>query len=121
MAAIKIRQGTPTHTATSLCESCRRAIVVRGRTLDEEIIQCGALSGPFADRIVFRVTSCNRYDDRSRPSLNSMTAIAWELRTDTEAKQIGFMSPDEISQQRSSNRHPRLRPMNIPEGLPDDD
>lgn len=114
---IKVHGGTPTHATAGLCYSCRRAIIVRGRTLGEEIVQCSELSSGYAgaDRVRFKVTNCTRYDDKSRPSLSAMQSIAWELRTDTDAKQIGFMSPEAWSTHREQ-RGARLAPLQIPWG-----
>jgi hypothetical protein len=110
----KVHHGTPTTSRPSLCHTCRLATVIRGQSLDQEIIQCAALSQPNR-RVTFHVSDCNRYDDRAQPSLNAMSSIAWELRTDISGKRIGFMSPDDQQARAKQLRH-ITRPLMTPWG-----
>lgn len=88
----KIHGGTARDDEPSLCLSCRRATVVRGKSLRDEIIECGLLRDDDS-RISFPVTSCSSYSDRRQPTLYQMEVIAWELRTDRTKSRIGFHPP----------------------------
>ena len=95
---IKVREGTADHGQRSLCETCRWSTVIRGRRLDEEIIECSQLTGQ-NHRITFAVATCSDFVERVQPGLKEMQEIAWILRTDPHRKQIGFVRasrlPDE--------------------------
>jgi len=98
---VKIRGGTVKHGEPSLCSSCRFAIVVKGLRLSDEIVQCGMLN--MRDRpIRFAVTSCSEYVHRAHPTLWNMEQIAWVLRVNSAAKQVGFV---EASQLDDDERH----------------
>ncbi|HUE87876.1 MAG TPA: hypothetical protein VMO26_17525 [Vicinamibacterales bacterium] len=92
---LKINGGTANHTEPSLCLTCRHATVVRGRTLGDEIIECGYLSGPNR-RMAFPVTFCNAYVDRTHPTVREMEEIAWVLRTDAKRNQVGFVRASDL-------------------------
>ena len=95
---IKIRGGTVQHGEQSLCVTCRHATVIKGRSLREEIVQCGMLSAGH-DLIPFPVTSCSGYSDRRLPSIREMEDIAWILRTDPKRNQIGFVQARKLRPQ----------------------
>lgn len=97
---LKVHGGTAPGTSDSLCHTCRRATVVRGARLSEEVIECGWLDKH--TRITFAVKSCSKYSDATIPSLDDMEDIAWVLRTDPKRNQIGFVAPD-------TERIPRVR------------
>ena len=40
---IKVQDGTPVSSESSLCCTCRCSTIIRGRTLDEELVFCSAL------------------------------------------------------------------------------
>ena len=88
----KIYGGTARDDEPSLCLSCRRATIVRGRTLHDEIIECSLLNDGDS-RITFPVMSCSSYSDRRHPTLYNLELIAWELRTDRKQGPIGFHPP----------------------------
>jgi hypothetical protein len=94
---IKVREGTADHGQRSLCETCRWSTVIRGRRLDEEIIECSQLSDH--RRVPFAVATCSDFVERVQPGLKEMQEIAWILRTDPHRKQMGFVRssrlPDE--------------------------
>lgn len=87
---IKVRGGTVEHGGQSLCTTCKYATVVRGRSLQEEIIECSQLASGHG-RIRFTVTQCTEYLHRNHPTLHEMESIAWVLRTDASRKSIGFV------------------------------
>lgn len=72
----------------------RFATVVKGRSLNDEIIACSRLSE--GARITFTVTSCTDYSDRRRAGLYEMEEIAWILRSDPVKKTIGFVRASEL-------------------------
>ena len=89
---LKVQGGTANHGESALCHTCRNATVVKGRSFNDEIIECSALS--VARRITFAVTSCTDYNDRRRPSRYDLEDLAWVLRTDSKTRAIGFVKPD---------------------------
>ena len=94
---IKIRGGTVDHGQRSLCESCRWSTVIRGKKLDEEIVECNQLSYT-NPRVPFPVTSCSRYGNRNQASLKEMEDIAWVLRSDPHRNQVGFVRGNRLTE-----------------------
>jgi len=87
---IKIYGGTAPSSETSLCESCRASRIVRGRTLDEEIVFCDAMAmSPV--RIAFKVTDCSSYDDQRLPTYAQLAHQAWILAPATRRRPAGFV------------------------------
>lgn len=87
---LKIHGGTARDDEPSLCLSCRHATIIRGKKLNDEIVDCGLLYHD-QSRINFPVTFCSGYSDRRQPTLRHMEEIAWVLRTDRKKKPIGFV------------------------------
>lgn len=87
---IKIRGGTASNGAPSLCLTCRYATFVKGASLRDEIVECSQLSYG-RNRATFPVTLCTEYSDRRQPSLRAMEEIAWVLRSDPKKGEIGFV------------------------------
>lgn len=81
----KVRNGTSPD-GRSLCQSCRQGTVMKSGYDNKEQIYCAQI-GNF---IKIKVTECNRYDDRSVPSIYDMKDAAFILYT-KNSKQIGFM------------------------------
>src|SRR5262245_19375543 len=92
---VKVRDGTVNHGDTSLCASCRHAIVTRGVRLGEEFVRCGVRWQ--LRTIPFRVTSCSEYQDRALPTLDDMEEIAWTLRSTPSGKKVGFVQARELT------------------------
>jgi len=86
---VKIRGGTVNHGEPSLCETCRNATVIRGRSAGQEIVVCRP--GLRGLRVPFAVTSCSEYEDRRQPTLYHLEEIAWVLRSDAKRKTVGFV------------------------------
>jgi hypothetical protein len=42
------------------------------------------------------MTQCSSYEDKTRPQMYEMEAMAWMVTTDRKTKQIGFKSPTEL-------------------------
>jgi hypothetical protein len=93
---VKVRDGTVNHGETSLCASCRHAMVTKGARLGEEFVRCGVRWQLVA--ISFRVTSCTEYLDRALPSLDDMEEIAWPLRSTPRGKKVGFVEAARLAE-----------------------
>lgn len=91
MTQIKVFQGTRSANATRLCDSCSNGIVMRGPAESEERVYCMLMER----KLEIRVTECNRYVDRSQPSLWAMKEIAWVLQSDSKRQKIGFVTAKE--------------------------
>ena len=91
MTQIKVFQGTRSVDSPRLCDSCSNGVVMRGPADSEEYIHCSLMEKP----IKMRVTECNRYVDRSKPSLWAMKEIAWVLQSDSKRQKIGFVTAKE--------------------------
>ena len=94
----KIHQGTQREDE-NLCRTCANAHTYTEAWTGNEVIRClrlpdrsAVLRGP--------VSKCNIYYDRTKPSLNAMEGIAWEVRTDKKGTTIGFISPEELNKRR---------------------
>lgn len=92
---VKVQNGTPLHEGQSLCDSCRFSRIIRGRTLDEEIVHCDA-SHVAPMRITFKVTSCSDYADSRVPSYGELVQQAWILRPGTKRRPAGFVRGSEL-------------------------
>ena len=95
---IKVQDGTPISGDGNLCSTCRCATIVRGRSLDEELVVCGAL-GLHGVQITFKVTSCSDYADRRLPSYMEMIQDAWILRPGSRKRPAGFVRSSEIQEE----------------------
>jgi hypothetical protein len=73
---LKVHGGTVPHGGSSLCNTCSHATIIRGRSLDEEIVQCQA-SVMSPRGIPFKVTSCSSYIDSRLPSYMDLLRTAW--------------------------------------------
>jgi hypothetical protein len=87
---VKIRNGTVSNGERSLCETCRHSLIVRGRTLGEEIVRCQA-TPMTTTRITFKVTSCSDYHDAREPSFIQLMEQAWILQPGSKRRQAGFV------------------------------
>ena len=92
---VRVEGGTPLHEGDSLCETCRWSRIIRGRTLDEEIVHCDA-SHLVPMRITFKVTSCSDYSDSRVPSYHELVQQAWILRPATKRRRAGFVRGSDL-------------------------
>jgi hypothetical protein len=95
---IKVQNGTPIENESTLCATCRCSTIVRGRTLDEELVLCSAL-GLKGVRITFKVTSCSDYADRRLPSYMEMMEDAWILQPGSRRRPAGFVHASELQEE----------------------
>lgn len=87
---VKVHNGTVSNGGTALCATCRHATIIRGRTLDEEIVQCH--SGPMSSiQVRFKVTSCSAYDDERLPTYMQLMEEAWILQPGSRRRPAGFI------------------------------
>jgi hypothetical protein len=93
---IKVHRGTPPNDGDSLCYTCRFSRLIRGRTLDEEIVICDA-SHLTQTRITFKVTSCTDYTDNRLPSYPELVQKAWILHPGSRKRRPGFVRPNELT------------------------
>jgi hypothetical protein len=95
---IKVQNGTPTDTESTLCATCRCSTIVRGRTLDEELVVCSAL-GLRGVQITFKVTFCSDYADKRSPSYMEMIQDAWILQPGSRKRPAGFVRGSELQEE----------------------
>jgi hypothetical protein len=86
----KVQNGTVLNNESSLCSTCRLSMIVRGRSLDEEIVKCHAM-GMRAARVPFKVTFCSSYADARLPSYMEMVEEAWILHPGSKRRRAGFV------------------------------
>jgi hypothetical protein len=87
---LKVYGGTPREGEDTLCATCSHSRIIRGRSMDEEIIECRIL-GYGHRRITFRVTSCSDYNDSRLPSIMELMENAWVLRRGSKRRPAGFI------------------------------
>ena len=92
---LKIYGGTVSHGDASLCNTCRHSTIIRGRSLEEEIVECRATMMQTL-RIPFKVTSCSTYDDSRLPSYSEMVQTAWILQPHSRRRPAGFIRAREL-------------------------
>ncbi len=91
---ITVSRGTPANHTESLCDTCRHSQIVRGRTLDEELVFCDMPTR--SAQITFKVTSCTHYDDQRHASYMQLVSQAWILRMPSHDRAAGFVPAAEL-------------------------
>jgi hypothetical protein len=102
---LKVQNGTPVGGESSLCSTCRCSTIIRGQTLDEELVFCSAL-GLRGVQITFKVTFCSDYADARSPSYMEMIQDAWILRPGTRKRAAGFVRGSDLPQEELFDLHP---------------
>jgi hypothetical protein len=105
---IKVYGGTRAEPADNLCESCRFSRIIRGRTLDEEIVICEAGVGD-AMRIGFKVTSCSNYMDARLPTMGELFEKAWILKPATRHRAAGFVRGSDLREREAAEFWQQMR------------
>lgn len=95
---VKIRGGTVSHSDGTLCSTCNRSTIIRGRRFDEEIVDCHVI-GLGHRRITFPVASCSAYSDARLPSMLQLLENAWVLGSGTKRRTAGFVHGKELQQE----------------------
>ena len=93
---IKVHGGTVVHGHSTLCATCGHATIIRGQTLDEQIVDCHASGLP--REVPFKVTACSAYADARLPSFMDMVRSAWVLNPHRTGKRAaGFVRGEDLS------------------------
>jgi hypothetical protein len=95
---VKVINGTVPNGESTLCSSCRHATIIRGRALDEEIVECQA-TPMTARRVTFKVTSCSAYSDQRLPTYLQMLEDAWVLQPGSKRRPAGFIRGSELKEE----------------------
>ena len=86
---VKVYNGTVPNEGTNLCGTCRHSTIIRGRRLDEEIVQCHAVALRSMP-VTFKVTFCSAYSDERLPSYMQLMEDAWILQPSSKRRPAGF-------------------------------
>lgn len=92
---LKVYNGTVANSDGSLCNTCRHATIIRGRRLDEEIVQCQAIA-MITTRVTFKVTSCSAYNDARLPTYMQLLEEAWILQRGSKKRPAGFVKSSDL-------------------------
>ena len=93
MVKIRVMGGTP-KSCQSLCISCTQGHLIRGFRATEEQVFCRFF---YIEReILFPVRECTFYQDRRLASKSEMEEIAWQLRTKSPSRSVGFASSNQL-------------------------
>ncbi len=95
---IKVYGGTRVQDQDSLCATCRHSSIVRGTTLDEEMVFCRAMLMQII-RVPFKVTSCSDYDDDREPTYGELMEKAWILTSGSRRRPAGFVRASELREE----------------------
>ena len=95
---LKVQNGTAANSETNLCATCRLSTIVRGRSLDEEIVQCHA-SAMHTMRVTFKVTFCSAYSDARQPTYMQILEDAWILQPGSKRRPAGFIRGSDLKQE----------------------
>ena len=98
---IKVHGGTRCHSDEPLCNTCSHSRIIRGRTLNEEIVDCHATAFGHR-RITFHVTFCSSYNDARLPSMMQLMENAWILRKGSKNRPAGFIHGKELRMEEMS-------------------
>jgi hypothetical protein len=108
---IKVYNGTVTHSAQGLCETCRHATITRGQRLEDELVRCESqpMTAPIVIR--FKVTECSSYLDGRLPTYAQLLEQAWILKPAGGRRPAGFvrssdLRDDELHEVLSELDHP---------------
>ncbi len=91
----KIYGGTARNDQKSLCSNCRFATIVRGQTLDEEVVHCQSVTTR-GMRVIFKVTSCTSHSDMNQPTYIQLLEDAWILKPGSKKRPAGFVKHSEL-------------------------
>ena len=91
----KIYGGTAVNGERSLCATCRFATIVKGRSLDEEVVHCQSITTN-GMRVPFKVTSCTSHSDIDQPTYMQLLEDAWILTPASRRKPAGFVRHSDL-------------------------
>jgi len=90
---INVNNGTVNEGESSLCRTCRHAMIVQGSRSSDDTIFCSAVHYKWSPPTF--VSRCSEYEDKRLASKWDMEKIAWTVTLDETRKVVGFMSPAE--------------------------
>ena len=105
---IKVHNGTVSTSESSLCNTCRHSTIIRGRSLDEEIVQCQAVAMRVT-QVTFKVTFCSAYSDARLPTYVQMLEDAWILQPGSKKRPSGFVRSSELRDEELASIMTNLR------------
>ncbi len=88
--SVKVIGGTPVY-GPSLCETCERALMMKGYRENECVVVCQA-TWPERE-VLFPVKECSGYVSKGRQRLRDMEEIAWTLVPRGPKRKAGFVAP----------------------------
>jgi hypothetical protein len=88
--SVKVKNGTPVY-GPSLCETCERALIIKGYRESEQVVVCQAAWPEL--QVMFPVRECSRYVSQGRQRLRDMEEIAWNLVPRGPKRNAGFVAP----------------------------
>ena len=100
----KIYGGTARNDQKSLCSNCRFATIVRGQTLDEEVVHCQSVTTR-GMRVTFKVTSCTSHSDMDQPTYMQLLEDAWILKPASKSRPAGFVKHSELESRGDGAHH----------------
>jgi hypothetical protein len=92
---MKIHGGSTRNDHKSLCVNCRFATIVRGQTLDEEVVHCQSVTTR-GMRVTFKVTACTSHSDINQPTYMQLLEDAWILKPASKKRPAGFVKHSEL-------------------------
>jgi len=92
---MKIHGGSTRNDHKSLCCNCRFATIVRGQTLDEEVVHCQSVTTR-GMRVTFKVTACTSHSDINQPTYMQLLDDAWILKPASKKRPAGFVKHSEL-------------------------
>jgi hypothetical protein len=105
---IKVQNGTVSNSESSLCNTCRHSTIIRGRSLDEEIVQCQAVAMRVT-QVTFKVTFCSAYSDERLPTYVQMLEDAWILQPGSKKRPSGFVRGSDLRDEELASIMTNLR------------
>ena len=92
---MKIHGGSTRNDLKSLCSNCRFATIVRGQTLDQEVVHCQSVTTR-GMRVTFKVTACTSHSDLNQPTYMQLLEDAWILKPASKKRPAGFVKHSEL-------------------------
>lgn len=88
-----VKNGTPNFGKTSLCDTCRYSLVMKGVREDEKRVYCSIMTGDPVP-ITFPVAECSDYSEKGKLSRCEMDSMAWII--DVRKEVAGFKPGDVV-------------------------
>ena len=113
-----MKSGTPIFGKKSLCETCTSALIIKGESENECIVQCEAhYNSPI--RIPFKVIECSEWHSKISIPLHRMEKIAHIMVYKKGVGFVGFVPNRKFREQDNLTQDDNLVE-DLPRGLPKD-